>query len=212
MSKVSVRLVVLFLLSILILGVFILKFAGGLSQKVVTAKTVGMPLVLNQENDLINSSITQVLETKDAIFLVYGYKSIVQAYTLEGTYLYTVSVYDYLNGRTEVAYSESEDVLYISDKHLNMYAFSGHDFLEFIDKSHSWDLYTQLGFGRSSPNYKVEAGSVWHINGEEARCVVQKPIWQSFYQSNVLDLVLLLLLFLIGIILRFPHLTKRSGV
>ena len=79
MSKVRVRLAVLFFLSIIVLGVFILKIAGGLRQKVVTANTVGTPLVLDQENHLINSSITQVLETKDAIFPVYGYKSIVQS-------------------------------------------------------------------------------------------------------------------------------------
>lgn len=212
MSKVRVRFVVLFILSILVLGVFILKIVGGLSQKVVTSSTVGTPLVLDQENDLINSSITQVLETKDAIFLVYGYKSIVQAYSLEGTYLYTLSVYNYSNGRTEIAFSESEDVLYISDKHLNMYAFSGAEFLEFIDKSHSWDLYTKLNFGRSSQNYSVEVGSVWYTNGEVSRCVVQRPIWQSLFQNNALDLLLLFLLIVIGIVLRFPYPSKMKNM
>lgn len=208
MSKVRVRLVVLFFLSILVLGVFILKIVGGLSQKLVTANTVGTPLVLDQENNLINSSITQVLETKGAIFLVYGYKSIVQAYSLEGTYLYTLLVYNYINGRTEIAFSESEDVLYISDKRHNMYAFSGEDFLEYVDGSSSWDIYTKLNFGRSSPNYTIRSGSVWYSNGEGARCVVQRPIWHSLFQNNALDFLLLFLLILIGVILRFPYTAK----
>lgn len=210
MSKVRVRLAVLFFLSIIVLGVFILKIAGGLSQKVVTANTVGTPLVLDQENHLINSSITQVLETKDAIFLVYGYKSIVQVYSLEGTYLYTLSVYNYLNGRTELAFSESVDVLYISDKRHNMYAFSGEDFLEYVDGSGSWDIYTKLNFGRSSPNYTIRSGSVWYSDGEVSRCVVQRPIWQSLFQNNALDLLLLFLLIVMGIVLRFPYPAKMK--
>lgn len=210
MSKVRVRLAVLFFLSIIVLGVFILKIAGGLRQKVVTANTVGTPLVLDQENHLINSSITQVLETKDAIFLVYGYKSIVQVYSLEGTYLYTLSVYNYLNGRTELAFSESVDVLYISDKRHNMYAFSGEDFLEYVDGSGSWDIYTKLNFGRSSPNYTIRSGSVWYSDGEVSRCVVQRPIWQSLFQNNALDLLLLFLLIVMGIVLRFPYPAKMK--
>lgn len=210
MSKVRVRLVVLFFLSIIVLGVFIIKIAGELSQKVVTANTVGTPLVLDQESLLINSSITQVLETKDAIFLVYGYKSIVQVYSLEGTYLYTLSVYNYLNGRTEIAISENVDVLYISDKRHNMYAFSGEDFLEYVDGSGSWDIYTKLNFGRSSPNYTIRSGSVWYSNGEVSRCVVQRPIWQSLFQNNALDLLLLFLLILIGVMLRYPYTAKMK--
>ena len=208
MTKVNLKLIVLLILMFLVLSIFIIKIVGGLSWKERTASTVGTPLVLKQENDIVNSSITQVLESKDIIFLVYGYKSIVQAYSLEGTYLYTLSVYNYLNGRAEIAFNK--DSLYISDKRHNMYVFLGEECVEFIDKSHSWDLYSKLNFGRSSPNYSIEAGSVWCQDGENYRCIVKRPIWEVLFQNNNLDLLLFFLLILTGMVLRFPYLIKKK--
>lgn len=208
MSKIRGKLILLLILYLLMFIVVIIKFTDGLIWRVERATTVGIPLISNQENAIVNSTITQVLETKDTIFLVYGYKSIVQAYSPEGTYLYTLSVYNGLTGLTEIAYSKSNDVLYVSDKRRNMYAFSGEDYLEFIDESRSWDLYTKLKFGRSSPHYSVKAGSVWYTNGEESRRVVSMSAWHSIYQSNVIDSLLFFLLIMIGFVLRFQHPSK----
>lgn len=210
MAKTRVKLIILAVLSALIMGILSIRLVGGLSGSGMKADTAGLPLVWNQENAVINSSITQVLETKDTLFLVYGYKSIVQAYSLEGTYLYTVSVYNYNNGRTEIVYNKNEDILYISDKRHNVYAFSGEDFLAYIDESDAWDLYTKMYFGRSTPNYSVKAGSVWYTDGENALCVVERSVWQALYQSNVLDLMLLFLLILTGFVLRFPYPKKQN--
>ena len=209
MSKARGKLIILLVLLALILGVFVIKLAGGLNGSRMKADTVGTPLVWNQENATINSSITQVLETKDTLFLVYGYKSIVQSYSLEGTYLYTISVYDFNNGRTEIAYNKNKDILYISDKRHNIYAFSGEEFLAYIDDSDAWDLYTKMYFGRSTWNYSVKAGSVWYTDGENSRCVVERPVWQTLYQSNTLDLILLFLLILTGFVLYFPYPPKK---
>ena len=81
-----------------------------------------------------------------------------------------------------------------------------------IDGNAIWDLYTKLNFGRSSQNHSVEVGSVWYTNGEVSRCVVQRPIWQSLFQNNALDLLLLFLLIVIGIVLRFPYPSKMKNM
>lgn len=208
MAKARGKLIILLVLMSLVFGIFAVKLAGGLLRSVAIADTVGTPLVSDQEAAVVNASVTQVLETEDTLYLVYGYKSVVEAYSLDGAYLYTISVCNHLNGRTEIAYSKSEDVLYISDKHRNLYAFSGKDYLAFTDGSQSWDLYSKLKFGRSSPDYSVKAGAVWYTNGEKSRCVVQKPVWQAIYQSNVLDLLLFFLLILTGYVIHFPYRTK----
>lgn len=205
MAKARAKLIILMVLMSLILGIFAFKLAGGLLRSVATANTVGTPLVSDQEAAVVNASVTQVLETKDTLYLVYGYKSIVEAYSLDGAYLYTISVCNHLSGLTEIAYSKSKDVLYISDKRRNMYTFSGKEYLAFIDESRSWDLYTKLYFGRSTPNYSMKAGSVWYTDGGSSRCVVERPLWQAFYQNDILDLMLLFLLILMGAVLRFPY-------
>lgn len=209
MSKTYVKLIILLVLMALILGVFLLKIAGQQSQRTNIASTLGNPhVLLNQENNNLNSSITQVVEYKDYIFLVYGYESIVQVYSLEGIYQYALSVYNYSNGRAEIAIDN--DVLYLCDKHRNMYAFRGKAFIEFIDKTHSDDLHDMLHFGRNSPHYAIKAGSVWYTNGEHSHCVVKKSAWQVFYQNNLLELLLLFLLILVGIVLRFPFFLKMK--
>ena len=205
MAKARGTLVILLVLMSLILGIFAFKLAGGLLRSVETADTVGTPLVSDQEAAVVNASVTQVLETEDTLYMVYGHKSIVEAYSLDGAYLYTISVYNHINGRTEIAYSKSKDVLYISDKRRNMYTFSGKAYLAFIDESRSWDLYTKLYFGRSTPNYSMKAGSVWYTDGESSRCVLERPLWQAIYQNDILDLMLLFLLILMGAVLRFPY-------
>jgi len=130
MSQTKRKFIILLLFSCCVLIIFVLKIAGGLSAVGMRAGEVGIPHVWTKENEKIHSSITQVLETEDALYLVYGYQSIIQAYSLDGAYLYSVCVYNYNNGRTEIAYSKSKDVLYISDKRHNIYTFSGENFLE----------------------------------------------------------------------------------
>ena len=69
---------------------------------------------------------------------------------------------------------------------------------------------TKLYFGRSTPNYSMKAGSVWYTDGERSHCVVERPLWQAFYQNDILDLMLLFLLILIGFVLHFPYPMKSK--
>lgn len=207
MRNAKLRLTIVTILSFLALCTAVLKLVGSGLSKRYTSLEVGTPLVWMDERYTVNSGVTQILAHQEQLFIVYGYESVVEVYTLDGDYQFTVGVFNHPNGRTEIA--ANQGMLYICDKIHNLYLFSGKDYVQFVDRADAKNLRSQLRFGKNSSEYNVRFGSVWYCSDEkEPFCVIKKPVLSALYQNNCLDLILLILIVMIGVILRFPHILK----
>ena len=207
MNRSKAKLVVLLVLSLLAACTFILKLIGNLGQQKLHVSEVGASIATTQNCGSISSSITQIQADNDNIYLVYGYKSIVQVYSLDGTCQYTLAVYNHNNGRTKIAIKDN--ILYICDKINNIYLFSGAECIGFRDRNDLQGLPTDLYFGKNTQNYCVKAGSIWYVSDDaDSNCVIYRSGLLALYQDNVIDLLLLFFLVLIGIVLYFPQKTE----
>jgi hypothetical protein len=209
MKSAKVRLSIILVCILLLDATFVADLLGRMVPLELVAKTVGIPLISNSNCEYRCTDITQVVEGGNHLYVLSGHKSIVQVYTLEGTYVHTISVYNYHNGRTELALKE--DVLYISDKHHNLYLFSGGQFLEYVDGSESEQISRSLPFGVSDASYFIKNGSVWKDTGENGNvCIVEVPPVFGFYENATSWKIKLALLLIIGFTLYlFP--TKRKA-
>lgn len=207
MPKVNIRAVLLLILTLLAIGVAVLKFVGAAQSKPQIHVELGTPLIGTERSYKNMSSITQIMADQKHIFVVYGYDSVVEVYALDGIYQYSIAVYNHQNGRTEIA--ANEGTLYICDKIHNVYLFSGHDYLEFIDRSNSRELRSKLALGKNSTEYVARLGSIWcYPTDGDPYCVIKRPVLNALYQNNHLDIFLLIIIIIIGIALRFPGIIK----
>jgi hypothetical protein len=204
----KIRLFVLIFCYVLICSIFILNVTGLILPLELAGASEGKPKVLIRKTDLIFSDIRQIISDDDSIYLLFGQYGVVQAYSYDGRYKYSISVYDHLNGRTEIA-SDGE-LLYISDKVGNIYSFSDGIFFEFFNQQESKGLKKQLQFGVSDRNWVLKHGSVWHISGDGIeKCVVPRPVWLTVYQNDALTMVLFPLVIISVMISRIPTILKQ---
>lgn len=200
MSKVKIT-VVLTLLALIAL-IFFLGIIGNICPPELIAAAEGTPLILVRDDDLLLTSISQIVSDGNNIYILYGTYSVVQVYGMDGSYQYSLSVYNHTNGRTEIAVKNNR--FYVCDKVSNIYSFENGSFIEFIDRKESADLRKKLPFGASNAEYDVRSGSVWYTpDHEDAYCLIQRPAWLNLYQHD-LNLFIFFLIIMIHVILVFP--------
>jgi len=200
MRPCKLKLVLSIIIYSLILLFLSLYLLGCVRPFELISPSVGIPVVLRRHTDLICAGITQVVTDGDCIYVLYGRHSVVQVYSTGGQYLYSISVYNHLNGRTEIAINDN--VLYVQDKVGNIYHFSEGQFVSFIDRNGNDLLSNSLSFGMSDSNYEVRQSSVWYLpKNEEQCCVIQRPMWLAVYQNGTIDSILFVLGILWGMTL-----------
>ena len=173
------------------------------------AAAVGNPVVLERDTDFLCAGIRQIVADEEYLYVLFGPYGAVQVYTLEGTYLYSISVYNHLNGRIQIAVKES--LLYICDKVQNVYVFSGKDFTAFLDHFESASIREQLSLGLSDPRYAMQAASLWRdLDTPEEQCVLQRPDWLVLYQGSVNWLMKFALMIAAGVIIFFQTPKKKE--
>jgi len=206
MNRMKWKIRLIFLCLILIGCSFILDAVALIRPAGLAARAEGSPIVVKRKNDLLCTGISQIVADEDRIYILFGHYRVVQAYTTEGQYLYSVSVYNHSNGRTRIA--AKDGCLYIQDKHENIYVFSDGEFLEYIDNPASDALGNKLKFGTSSSEYTLKRSSVWRVADDT--CVLPRPDWLVIYQGNLNWLVKALLMITVGFILYFPVPKKKQ--
>lgn len=197
-AKVAVVLILLALIGL----IFLLNIIGNICPPELIAPTEGTPLILVRNSDLLLTSISQIVTDNNNIYILYGTYSVVQVYGKDGSYQYSLSVFNHTNGRTEIAVSNNR--LYICDKISNVYVFENGTFMDFLDRSESANLRKKLPFGASNTAYDVRSGSVWYTpDHKEAYCLIQRPTWLNLYQHD-LNLRIFFLIIMIQVILVIP--------
>lgn len=209
MSFAKVKLIVFLFIFLLAGCVFLLDIVGLLCPTELIAPSTDSPKVLVRDNDFLCTGISQIVSDENNIYILYGTYSVVQVYGHDGEYQYSVSVYNHVNGRTEIA--AQDNCLYICDKLNNVYVFSEGELKTYIDRNTSSSVRGQIDFGRTDQNYTVHNSSVWYTpEGERLHCVVHRPFWLSVYQNNLLSDLLFILIVIAGIVLYTPHFPRRQ--
>ena len=203
MSFAKFRFLALAVLWFLIVGLFVLNVFSMICPPSLVAYGEGTPVVTVRENDFLCTGISQVLSDDENLYVLFGEYGVVQVYALDGTYRYTISVYNHANGRTEIAVLKNR--LYIEDKKSNLYVFENGSLIQYLDRTESYETRRSLPLGAWDKDYAVKAGSVWYApDGVESHCVVQRPVWLGLYQNDGITMLLFLLVALSGGLLLLP--------
>ena len=207
MSFAKFRFLALAVLCFLIVGLFVLNVFSMICPPSLVAYGEGTPVVTVRENDFLCTGISQAVSDDDNLYVLFGEYGVVQVYTLDGTYRYTISVYNHANGRTEIAVLKNR--LYIEDKKSNLYVFENGSLVQYLDRSESYETRRFLPLGAWDQDYMVRAGSVWYApDGVESHCVVQRPVWLGLYQNGRITMLLFLFVALSGGLLMIPNRKK----
>lgn len=209
MSFARVRLIVLFVILFLLAGLSVMNVAGLICPPSLMASVEGDPVITIREDDFLCTGISQIVSDDSSIYVLYGQYGVVQAYTHDGVYQYSISVVDHLNGRAEIAVVQNR--LYICDKKSNLYVFEDGALTQYLDRKESYDTRKRLSLGAWSGDYTVKSGSVWFApDGVPSHCVIRRPAWLGLYQNDGLWMLMFLLVAMSGGILMLPK-KKTAG-
>ena len=203
MTSAKFRLLILAVLLILIVGLLVLNVFSMICPPTLVAYGEGSPIDTVREDDFLCTGISQVVSDDENLYVLFGQYGVVQVYTLDGAYRYTISVYNHANGRTEIAVLKNR--LYIEDKISNLYVFENGSLVQYLDRTESYETRRSLPFGAWDPDYAVKAGSVWYApEGVPTRCVMERPAWLGLYQNDGITLLSFLLVAMSGAVLLLP--------
>lgn len=208
MNWMKLKIWLVLLCTVLIGCSFALDVLGIARPPELAASSEGVPILVKRKNDLLCTGISQIEADEEQIYILFGTYGVVQVYTTEGQYLYSVSVYNHNNGRTEIMAKNGS--LYIRDKHHNIYIISDGEFLEFIANDDADSIGKSRKFDVSDPNYTLKGSSVWRVSDDT--CVLKRPDWLVIYQRNINWLIKFLLMITVGIILYFPVPKKKQEI
>jgi len=127
------KLVSILIILLLVASLYVINRLDDVSPQELNVRAEGSFVVKRMEKDYFYSGIKQVVAGENCIYVVFGSRGIVNVYSKNGKYQYSVAVYDYRNGRVKIAIVEEE--LYIRDKVNNVYIFSGEELLQFVPKA-----------------------------------------------------------------------------
>ena len=203
MSCAKFRLVSLLVLLVLIGCLFVMNLVGMICPPDLMAGTAGVPVITVRESDFLCTDISQIVSDDSNLYVLFGRYGVVQVYSREGGYRYTISVCDHANGRTEIAALRNR--LYICDKVSNLYIFEDGVLTEYLDRTESYETRRSLPLGVWASDYCVKAGSIWYApDGVPSQCVVRRPAWLGLYQNDGITMLIFLLVAMSGALLIFP--------
>lgn len=209
MFFLKLKVTIIIILVVLIVCTSLLNVIGLICPFGLSADSEEAPIVTVRKNDLLCTKISQIVSDDENIYVLFGQYGVVQAYTLDGRYRYSIAVYDHLNGRTEIAVWNRS--LLICDKIGNVYVFDDGEITQFLDYKESRLLQREVPFGAWDPEYAVHWGSVWYEPyGKEGSCMIHRPAWLAFYQNDAGALIQIMLIIMIGIVLSFPQPGKKQ--
>lgn len=210
MTIAKAKILSLLVILVLVGCSFVVSILGSIRPYELNVTTVAEPTVIIRSNDFLCTGVTQIVSDEKCVYVLFGNYSVIQAYTRTGDYLYSISVYNYLNGRTEIA--TKDNLLYICDKIHNIYVFDQKELVQFIDSDNSSSIRRKVLFGVSDKDYLVKRGSIWFAPTDQPPIqIIKRPYWLMLYQDGYLDLFRFACVVVVGIILFWPHRNNVTG-
>ena len=203
MSFAKFRLFTLLVLLLLIGVLVVVNICGMICPPSLMAGTEGIPVIAVRDSDFLCTGISQIVSDDSNLYVLYGRYGVVQVYSLDGVYRYTISVCDHANGRTEIAVLRNR--LYLCDKVSNLYVFEDGVLSDYLDRTESYEARRNLPLGAWDSDYAVKSGSVWYApDGVPSHCVVQRPGWLGLYQNDRITMLMFFLVAMSGGLLLIP--------
>lgn len=176
--------VVIICILLIIITTFLIEKVGESKPAELYANSVGIPIVAKRGTDFLCAGIQQIVNDEQSLYVLYGNYGVVQAYDLNGTYLYTISLYNHQNGRFEIAVRDG--CLYVSDKMDNLYIFKSGEFQAFRERDSAENIRKSIDFNENSKDYIVKGTSVWYIGSKcEEKCIVSRSPLLILFQKQL---------------------------
>ena len=161
---------------------------------------VGIADVMYQQID-IDDKIVQIINDNNCIFILYSQSDeniYIQAYNLNGTYEYTISVNrDGATGHAHIMLHEGK--LLVHDYQYNIYIFEKGQQIAFYVNDNSPKWTQTLNFTEQSSNYVVKYGSIWYENNEDSYCFISRSL-NAFINQYGIERILNAVFFLLIIV------------
>ena len=166
----------------------------------------GLPVVYYDDSTQVYAGADQIVTDAQYLFILpnasYG---MVQVYDLDGNYLNSIAFHRHQNGAFKMAYAEG--ILYVQDKHGNLYLFQNGEFIKFLENRICKDLRRSMNFEVNSPDYEVRWGSVWRVTEGEELCIIKRQS-ASLLSGQEQLLIGMIVLFIFGFLLIKKHSSK----
>ena len=210
MKGARIRIALLLVILALVGIITIVDLVSGINPWGLKADMEGSPVVEARSSDFLSADITQVVTDEENLYVVNGRRSVVQVYTLEGEYRYSISVYNHNNGRMQIAVHDGR--VYICDKRENIYVFIDRELIKYIEDEDSDEIRQQFNWWYSDPSYQLKQGSLWfQPEQEDGFCVIHRPMWHVLCQSDVSWAIRFFLMIIAGWILYVPAFGKKNS-
>lgn len=185
--------------AILFAGLLVFAFDAVTSDYEYPIATIcGVPTISTVEFVPTKLSVDQILADDSNLYILFGeHKGIIQVFDTNGTYQYTASFYDHMNGAFSMAVYEG--ALYVRDSVHNIYILRNGVLIDFINREEVPEWIDMLDFTASAENYQVRFGSVWYIANGAQHCVIQRPIYAALYQNDRIFLLSIIFVLMIGV-------------
>ncbi|MBR2046975.1 MAG: hypothetical protein IJ960_00075 [Oscillospiraceae bacterium] len=146
------------------------------------APAEGVPVVTTSRKKPIYNEITQVVADEDCIYVLYDRIHTVQALSYEGEWLYSVGIFAYPNGKTNIAVQDGK--LWICDRKGNLYAFRKGEFQSFFPSEDCRELRQSIPLGKWDERFSIRNGDLW-VTAEAEKCLLDRPFWVGLLQNNL---------------------------
>lgn len=133
-------------------------------------------------NESINCflSIDQISNNEQYIFLLDKYRGYLRVFDINGNYINTLAFADSPNGTFQMA--AFENLLYVRAPNGDLYSIQNCEFVEYIDRDDSMEIFDSLDFSQESKTYEARRGGVWDVSGDEDHIII--PIKGYTFLSN----------------------------
>lgn len=156
----------------------------------------GKPVQFTEASVMPYSRIEQVVSDGQHVYILYtSRKGVVQVFDSDGSYLHSFRLFAHQNGAFMMAVVGS--ILYIRDYNADIYVFKDGEFVEFLTNDAADAVRTSIqhdAFKKNTAGYEIKKGSVWYVDGETQKCIVNRPAATGMYQNNVDKLVMVIVL------------------
>lgn len=152
---------------------------------------LGKPGIFTESSfDVNRISIGQLLHDQNRLYLLDDQDGYIRVFDLNGNYLYTIMLYDYMNGAFRMAVMEGK--LYIADPHNDVYIFADDTFVEFQKRQDAEILLKSVDFGKNSDAFEIRAGSIYNVANDT--CVIKRSVYTALNRRTRLLILALVVL------------------
>lgn len=144
----------------------------------------GIPALITEPIDIDRCKFLQIVDDGSYLYILSSKPSgCILVFDLEGNYRCAHLVDHGSKGELQLA--ADKGTLYVADTQNNIYIFENNEYVEFVPKQKSEDLWMQNDFGKTHEVYDIRFVSVWRKDIHGDVCVIQRSAYAMFAQYHL---------------------------